>query len=553
VGIIDPVKRTLGVPEGLRPKRLDLALIGTAAIMTMVTVVIIAEPAFGVNRDRVLDAATSSITALAAGALALFTMPRFRESGRLSLLLLASAFALIATSSGVTALIGMLTWLERELGLSRMNAAQYPLYVSGVTRILVGSLFLAAGVAAIKRLRVGTDRASYRVLAPTAILALLTAILYPIRDLLPSLIDEGGMQILRGPEPISEIPGISAMLILGVIVGVVLLASAAVLFRFSYVGEGIVSEAFLAVGLVIFAFAELQYAFYPSVFTWLVAPSDFIRLAAIGVLLLGIVSEQRSDLRALKAAYAQLDRLRVTEAERATLEERARLGREIHDGLAQHLWFAKLKFERLAGSVPDQDRELAAEVGQALDSAIVEARQALITMRTSLEADLPLTDMLRRTVDDFGQRSGIHVEFTPGAGLPSAIPPRQQIELLRVVQEALTNVSKHADATVVRVNATVKGRELTVMVVDNGKGFDPAGAADRGLGLLGMEERARLMGGSLRVQSQTQGGASVVLTVPLLVSEWVPAATEEVPSLETLSPAGPPPVDGATIVSRPVP
>jgi signal transduction histidine kinase len=312
-----------------------------------------------------------------------------------------------------------------------------------------------------------------------------------------------------------------------------------------------VSEAFLAVGLVIAAFGELQFALYPSVYTSLVTASDFILLVAFGVVLLGIVSEQRADLRALRVAYSALDRLRVTEAERATLEERARLGREIHDGLAQHLWFAKLKFERLAATMPEDEHALAAEVGQALDAAIVEARQALVTMRTSLDADLPLSDMLRRTVDDWGQRSGLQVEFTAAPAVPNAIPPRQQIELLRVVQEALTNVHKHADATVARVRVDVTGRDLVVTVTDNGKGFDPQHAVDRGLGLQGMEERARLMGGSLRVTSESQGGSTVELTVPLVLSDWVPTVGDAQVSTGQLPVL--PASDGPAVVPRAIP
>ena len=74
------------------------------------------------------------------------------------------------------------------------------------------------------------------------------------------------------------------------------------------------------------------------------------------MLLLGINAESRSDLRALRSAYAALDRLRLSEAERATLEERTRLARELHDGLAQDLWFAKLKHERLVPHVPEEHR-----------------------------------------------------------------------------------------------------------------------------------------------------------------------------------------------------
>jgi signal transduction histidine kinase len=369
-------------------------------------------------------------------------------------------------------------------------------------------------------------------LAPSLLILGLTVLAYPVRDLLAPLIDDEGIRILVSDSTGSgRLEGITPLAIGAVVVTVLVLMAAAILFRFSYVEGATVSDGFLSVSLVIMAFAELQAAFYPTVYTGLVTTSDLMRLLAYGVLLLGIGAEQRADLRALRQAYTALDRLRVTEAERAALEERSRLAREIHDGLAQHLWFAKLKFERLASSVPVEDRPLAGEVGQALDAAIVEARQALVTMRTSLDADLPLSEMLTRTVEDFGQRSGLRVTFSAAPGLPTALPPRQQIELLRIVQEALTNVRKHADATVTRVSADIQGRDMTIAITDNGRGFDPHTASDRGLGLQGMEERARLLGGTLKVTSEPQGGTTIEVSLPLLVPEWLPTLGPE-PSFE---------------------
>jgi signal transduction histidine kinase len=231
-------------------------------------------------------------------------------------------------------------------------------------------------------------------------------------------------------------------------------------------------------------------------------------------LLVGIDAEARSDLRTLRRAYAALDRLRVTEAERAALEERARLAREIHDGLAQHLWFAKLKHDRLTPLVPEEARPLSSEVGQALDAAIVEARQALVTMRSGAGPAMPLADLIAQAVEDFGQRFGLRVEFVADP-LPTAIPARQQAELLRVVQEALTNVRKHADATMVRVRAGLDGDALLVTVTDNGRGFQLDAPRNEGLGLLGMEERARLMGGNLGISSEPSDGTSVSVRLPL--------------------------------------
>ncbi len=524
VTIIERMSRAGTSLDRLRPRRFDLTLLATAGVMALFTVVLAADVDLRlVLIDRTLDVAITSWSILFAGGLALLTMPRYRDSGRLTLLLQVSAFTLSA-AYGTFSLFSFLFRFDAQLGMTLGNPQQLPIYLNAITRLLMAVLFVLAGIAAMNRLLTGTVRPRTVILAPIAIVAICGVVLYVAQGVLPPLIDAEGLgALLRDTLGGGRLPGITPFAVSMVVATVILIIASALLFRTVYVTGGPVSDGFLAVGLIITASSELQSAFYPSVFTNLVTASDLMRLVAYGVMLLGIGAEQRSDLRALREAYAALDRLRVTEAERAALEERARLAREIHDGLAQHLWFAKLKFERLSGSVPDAERPLAGEVGQALDSAIVEARQALVTMRTSLDTDLPLSEMLTRTVDDFSQRSGIQVTFSAGAALPVALPPRQQIEVLRVVQEALTNVRKHADATVVRVRADTHGRDLSVTVADNGRGFDPTAPVDQGLGVQGMEERARLMGGSLRITSEPQGGTTVEITVPMLLPDWLPA------------------------------
>jgi signal transduction histidine kinase len=228
-----------------------------------------------------------------------------------------------------------------------------------------------------------------------------------------------------------------------------------------------------------------------------------------------VVVESRDDLAELRDANLEVRRLAQAEVAAVALEERARLAREIHDGLAQHLWFAKLKFERLAGTLSDADQPLAAEVTSALDAAIVEAREALVTMRASVAEDVPFADMLQRTVDDFEDRSGLRVEFGMPTALPAALAPRVQVELVRIVSEALTNVHKHADATTVRISAEMGAGELLITITDNGRGFVPDEAFDQGLGLRGMRERARLISGNLLVRSELSGGTTVEVRVPV--------------------------------------
>jgi signal transduction histidine kinase len=529
VGIIERMSRSNSGFDGLRPRRYDLLLVGVVVAMTITTLILAADTDLRVVlKDRTLDVAVTSWSALMAGGLALLTLPRYRDSGRLTLLLQVSAF-LVTAAFGMFSVAAVMFKFDDDLSMTLASPDQMPLYMTAAVRLTSAILFLLAGIAAIRRLRTGTLRPRTVLLAPIAIVGVIAIVCYLIQGLFPNslpplITDEGLHQLVADADGTERLIGITPLAVALAVTTVLLMLAGAILFRTVYVGRGPVSDGFLAVGLVILAFAELQAAFYPSVYTSLITASDLIRLLAYGVFLLGIGAEQRSDLRALREAYATLDRLRISEAERAALEERSHLAREIHDGLAQHLWFAKLKFERLSATVPDEDKPLAGEVGQALDAAIVEARQALVTMRTSLDTDLPLSEMLKRTVDDFGQRSGIKVTFSVGAGIPTALPPRQQIEVLRVVQEALTNVRKHADATVVRVRADTHGRDLIVSVADNGRGFDP-NAPGEGLGLQGMEERSRLLGGTFRISSEPQGGTTVELTVPMLIPDWLPAVT----------------------------
>ena len=121
---------------------------------------------------------------------------------------------------------------------------------------------------------------------------------------------------------------------------------------------------------------------------------------------------------------------------------------------------------------------------------------------------------MSRSIDDFAVRSGVRADFS-AADLPASLSPRTQVEVLRVLQEALTNVRKHADATVVRINAEVQDSTLRLTVMDNGRGFRTDETTGEGLGVQGMKERARLMGGELRVTSEPSGGTTVDLEVPV--------------------------------------
>lgn len=497
--------------------RLDVTLLGTAGILLVATLLPQVDPDLNiVMKDRTLDVALSALTLVAVAGLSVLSFLRYRETGRLASFVQSSAFALWSTFTLVTLLL-IVFRLDGRVGMNLGAPEQLPAWVSGVVRISVAGLFMVSGIVAFMGVYGGTRRRVRRLFLPVAAIALVTFVVYPFRDLLPPLIEPIGMATLLAPDlgEFGVLPGFTGLALATVVATATALVAAVVLYRLTWARGGPMSDAFTALGLVILVVAEIQYALWPSVYANLVTISDMLRLVAYTVLVAGAIADQRSDLRSLRSAYTALDRMRLNEAERATLEERARLAREIHDGLAQHLWFAKLKFERLSSTLGEEDRELAGEVTAALDAAIIEAREALVTMRSSLEEDVPFADMLTRTVDDFEDRSGLRVELGAMSGIPASLAPRAQVELLRIISEALNNVRKHADATMVRISAEVADGELLITITDNGMGFSPDDAFDRGLGLQGMRERARLIGGSLLVLSELSGGTTVEVRAPL--------------------------------------
>lgn len=508
--------------DRLAIRRLDLILLVTAVGMTLLTVAFLVDPSLSFALiDRSADVAINSLSVLAAGSLAALALARYRESGRVAGLYQSSAFLLLAWVALLNVTVVVLR-KDGDFGLSLGGVPeQLPVYILSISRLVAGAILLVGGAAAIGL--VGRSaRLRRTLLTPVVAVTLITVVLYAIReqfenfnDLIPPFIGPAGIQaLIEEPRISGAVPDVTeAALVIQAAAAAIFLVGA-FLYRRSYYRNGPVLDGYLAVGMLVGAFSEIHFYFYPGIYGSLVSTAEALRLAFFGVLLLGINAESRSDLRALRSAYAALDRLRLSEAERATLEERTRLARELHDGLAQDLWFAKLKHERLVPHVPEEHRILAAEVTQAIDAAIAEAKQAVVTMRAAEERERSLEELVSRTVDEFASRSGVRADLSL-ADLPRSLEPRTQVEVLRILQEALTNVRKHADATVVRVSVEVAEGGLRVTIIDNGRGFRPEETSGEGLGVQGMKERARLLGGDLIVSSEPSGGTAVQLEVPI--------------------------------------
>jgi signal transduction histidine kinase len=494
--------------RGLRP--FELAFIGTAAVLTVLSVLAIAL-GLSVKSDE-LDVAINTIGALAGAGAAGLAWTRFSEFGERPAALEASAFLVELAARGLLVLLAV-AGLSAPLGLSLDAPQQWPLYAWSLARALTAILLI---LAAWQALRPSDARplSSWVVAAvPTVVTLIVIALLPAIEDRLPAILDAAGFAALRG-EPGGRLgmTGVG-LLVQAAIAGLYLWGAG--LHRQLYRRGNRRYAGYLSIALIVAAFSQLHWAVLPGVYTPLVAPDDLLRAAFSIILLVGIEAQLRSDVQALRRANVRLEELRHVEVQRVALETRAQLAREVHDGLAQELWFAKLKSGRLAqlDDLPGEARELAGEVTDAVDRALGESRVALTAIRAGIDGELPFGGSLEAFVMDFGDRAGIEARFEGGDSIP-VLRPRVAAEVLRVVVEALANVAKHAGATRVVVRAARDDSTIEIAVTDNGAGFDVADVDGTRYGIRGMRERAELIGGRLDVTSAIGTGTTVTLTAP---------------------------------------
>lgn len=212
----------------------------------------------------------------------------------------------------------------------------------------------------------------------------------------------------------------------------------------------------------------------------------------------------------------------------AVLSERARLAREIHDTLAQQLTAVVLQLEAAEGLVArDADRAhraVATARGMAR-SALQEARRSVWDLRPTPLAATGLVAALAAEVENWRKRSRITASFhSDGIRPPLALAPAAEVALLRILQEALTNVARHSGAGRVEVRLRRVEDEVRLTIEDDGRGFVAGGDARAGsFGLIGMAERARLAGGTLTVMSTPGKGTTLAVQVPLGDAAAVPA------------------------------
>lgn len=239
------------------------------------------------------------------------------------------------------------------------------------------------------------------------------------------------------------------------------------------------------------------------------------------LLLVNSVVSERQGRRKLALAHEQLYQYSLQIEDQATLQERTRIAREIHDSLGHLLTAQSVILQNAAVSIKSdyQEAESFLKVGQRLgSSAMQELRQAVLMLRSDPLQGKTFEDAIAHLAADFTHITGI----TPALVIhvPIQLPSRYQVAVYRILEEALNNIQKHSQATQVNIKLDIQPEVtqiatpmLSVQIVDNGTGFNLQ-QNQTGYGLQGMKERAESLGGQLQII--TKPGCCITVLLPLL-------------------------------------
>jgi len=193
--------------------------------------------------------------------------------------------------------------------------------------------------------------------------------------------------------------------------------------------------------------------------------------------------------------------------------ERERLARELHDETGQALTSILLGLKELEDAGSDADVTSATgRLRELVVTTLQDVRRLAVELRPKALDDFGLVAALERLRETFSEQTGMRVELEARIG--DRLQNDVETALYRIVQEALTNIVKHAQASSVSIVLARTSRGVTAVIEDDGRGFVP-GADTEGLGLLGMGERLALLGGKLKLESGPDSGTTIVAEVPL--------------------------------------
>ena len=241
-----------------------------------------------------------------------------------------------------------------------------------------------------------------------------------------------------------------------------------------------------------------------------VASSDWRELSSNDLRLLHTVG----DLLSIAVERA---RLFAKSSHLGAVEERNRLAREIHDTLAQELTAIALKLESAdalleAGADLERIRQTTQQALVLTRVSLEEARRSVLDLRAAPLEGRNLAEALSALVEDWSSKHGRSIKFDV-TGRKYPLPVRIEVGLYRIAQEALNNIAQHAQAQHVNLQLIITPNQTYLSIEDDGQGFDPGHVPPGHFGLMGLNERVKLLGGNLRVESSPGAGTRIEVTV----------------------------------------
>ncbi|MCL4794261.1 MAG: MCP four helix bundle domain-containing protein [Bryobacteraceae bacterium] len=227
--------------------------------------------------------------------------------------------------------------------------------------------------------------------------------------------------------------------------------------------------------------------------------------------------EKKAELNQQRAADAERELRRLSQQlVKAQEDERRALSRELHDQVGQQITALRVEIANL-GRIPFEERDTfeshVREAKGLAEQTMKTVRDLAMGLRPSILDDFGLGPAIEWQAREFARRTGVPAHVSIEGSL-NGLTEGDRTSLFRIVQEALTNITKHASASEIRIALTAGDQGVMLRVEDNGKGMDPLDARGRGLGLVGIEERAREMGAGFLLDSQPGQGTMIEISIP---------------------------------------
>jgi signal transduction histidine kinase len=461
-----------------------VAMVGLGVTLLFNTVPSL-EPAYDNDSLHVAKETAAGVVLLLVAALLL---GRFRRGGRLLDLL---AFAAVAVLAGKALLFSVLAAILHEPG---GGLTTWRTTGTG----MVGAMLLVAAALASNRVIQEHDRSRAIKVSFVGCVAALGILM-------------AAAQLFELPGAFTDPPETSAELSRLSQDTELLIADAGAAALFLVAGAAFARRAareedefqfWLGLGATIAGIAYLNYVVFPSQFTDILYAGDIFRIAAVVVWAVGTVRV----IGAYQDAYA----------ESAVQEERRRVARDLHDGVAQELSFISSQMHWLNREIEEgaedegSAREHSASIMEAVQRALDESRGAIAALSRPVREPLHLA--LAHTAEEVTRRLGAGLELDLDERI--AVTPASEEALIRILREAISNAIRHGQARTVKVKLT-NGNGIYLRVSDDGRGFDPSlSPSDTTFGLISMRERTETLGGTFKLSTRPGHGTSVEVVLP---------------------------------------